>query len=524
MKNPNPSLPNAIKDHGHYATLIRHKLGYFKEGMAEEASRRAYPSVVACARNSRPWQFKRVFDYPVARERFPKELWDAGFKGWSTFRVPKMLSRAKETDLPVLIQAETGTGKDILANYIHSAGTRREGRFVPVNCAAIPSELLYSELFGHKKGSFTGASTDKRGRFQQADGGTIFLDEIGDTGPSVQQALLRVLENSEVYPLGGTEPEKVNVRIICATHRNIHSADARAKINFRDDFYYRLRVLPLSIPPLRNSFKDLLFLFLLLLHPEHGNAGIECCMFPVGLIEEMLWYDWPGNVRELRNFARFYPEYCHVLREENKLRFKKGTLHPFFSQNDALREFIGDEQFYEVQKKIADRTQHLATYFGDLNYFTVIDLRHFLVMFGDYQFSRPIPDHRYEGGYAEKSARILLATASGNEEYLYQFSPDPAKRSYDSIRGLFHIDEGTFRKYAEVQDRIEHSYFDEVIRWNRTATDNEVAKIAGVHHATVKKIREKYKLSRRINRNRPPSSFGDSDPKPTPPTAPPENE
>ena len=419
------------------------------------------------------------------------------------------------TDYPVLIQAETGTGKDILANYIHQNGMRREKQFVPVNCAAIPHELLYSELFGHTKGAFTGATSDKPGKFQRADGGTIFLDEIGDIEPRVQLALLRVLEDKKIYPLGSKTEKTVDVRIICATHRDIRDPAGREKVGFRDDLYYRLRVLPLDIPPIRESPRDLIFLFLLFLYNENTRSRFECRFFPLGLIEEMLWYPWPGNVRELHNFALFYIQYCLVMRENNRKRFPKGNLHAFFTQNDALHEFISDVQFHEVQKKIVDVSMPLMTCFGDLNYFTAIDLVGLQDFLLQPPSSRPTPDFDYQFGYTERAVRFLFYISSGNEEYLHELSPEPTRPSSDSLRELFRPGNKDFRKYPEVRDLAMSYYFYEVIRWNRTATDHEIARIAGVHHNTVKKIREKYKLLPRINQNRQKLSQRDSPSDPT---------
>ncbi|HEX6241115.1 MAG TPA: sigma 54-interacting transcriptional regulator, partial [Polyangiales bacterium] len=202
------------------------------------------------------------------------------------------------TDSTVLIQGESGTGKEVIARYIHNLSTRSEGPFMSINCGALPESLLESELFGHVKGSFTGAVRDKQGLFAAARGGSFFLDEVGEMPPSLQVKLLRVLQEREVIPVGGTEPIPVDVRIIAATNRDL--AAMVKKGSFREDLYYRLNVVALRTPALRERGSDLDVLidhFLARLAEKHGR---DKRLSPEARAALRL-HSWPGNVRELQN-------------------------------------------------------------------------------------------------------------------------------------------------------------------------------------------------------------------------------
>ena len=215
-------------------------------------------------------------------------------------RVYATLEKVISTDVTVLIRGESGTGKELVARAIHYNSKRKDGPFVVVNCAAIPGTLLESELFGHEKGSFTGATSQKTGKFELADGGSIFLDEIGDMSYELQSKLLRVIQNQEFERVGGNEKLKTNVRIISATHqdlqRGIHDG------SFREDLFYRLNVFPIFVPPLRERKADipLLVTHFIEKHDERHGRSVK------GVSEEtmkaLMSYDWPGNVRELENY------------------------------------------------------------------------------------------------------------------------------------------------------------------------------------------------------------------------------
>jgi len=211
----------------------------------------------------------------------------------------KTIGRVARTDVPVLITGESGTGKELVARAIHQASPRTDAPFVAVNAAAIPRDLLESELFGHERGAFTGAVEARPGRFREAHGGTLFLDEIGDMPPELQAKLLRVLQSGEVLSVGGRRPEHLDVRILAATHRNLDTAIRDG--SFREDLLYRLRVVPIHIPPLRERPTDIPTLvhhFVAHYADELASGTVD---MPDRTIDRLAQYEWPGNVRELEN-------------------------------------------------------------------------------------------------------------------------------------------------------------------------------------------------------------------------------
>jgi len=205
----------------------------------------------------------------------------------------QFIQKAANSDSTVLILGESGTGKELVAETIHANSVRQKAAFIAINCAAVPENLLESELFGYEKGAFTGANQRKIGKFELAREGTIFLDEIGDMGLSLQAKLLRVLQNKEIFRLGGNERIDVNTRIIAATHRNLEKMVEKGE--FRQDLYYRLNVFPISIPPLRDRKEDVPELINHFLK-SHQVIGIDSEALNI-----LMQYDWPGNVRELEN-------------------------------------------------------------------------------------------------------------------------------------------------------------------------------------------------------------------------------
>ncbi|MBN2293119.1 MAG: sigma 54-interacting transcriptional regulator [Pirellulales bacterium] len=204
-----------------------------------------------------------------------------------------------DTDANVLLLGETGTGKELFARAIHKRSSRNERPLVKVNCAALPSSLIESELFGHVKGAFTGALADKVGRFQMADGGTLFLDEIGELDPNLQSKLLRVLQEGEFERVGGEETIKVDVRVIAATNRDVQ--EAMREGSFRPDLYYRLAVFPVEIPPLSLRRDDIPLLVWHFIEKKQRGLGKNITKIPSRVMEAMMEYEWPGNVRELEN-------------------------------------------------------------------------------------------------------------------------------------------------------------------------------------------------------------------------------
>jgi DNA-binding NtrC family response regulator len=246
-------------------------------------------------------------------------------------RVRSMIEKVADTDATILVRGESGTGKELVAREIHERSqTRRTGAFVAVNCAALPSELIESELFGHEKGAFTGASARRRGKFEQADGGTLFLDEIGDMSANVQAKLLRALEERRIERLGGTESLPVDVRIVSATHRPLEQEIEAG--NFRADLFYRLRVVTIELAPLRERREDIP-----LLAETFARLAAERYNLPVrplaqSALRRLIEYDWPGNVRDLRNtieraaiLAEGDELTVHDLPEEMKIEPRRAT-------------------------------------------------------------------------------------------------------------------------------------------------------------------------------------------------------
>ncbi|NLT67297.1 MAG: sigma-54-dependent Fis family transcriptional regulator [Acidobacteria bacterium] len=211
----------------------------------------------------------------------------------------QQIAFAAPTNGRVLICGENGTGKELVAHLLHLQSQRRDGPFVEMNCAAIPEELIESELFGHVKGSFTGASEDKEGKFVQADCGTLFLDEVGDMSPKTQAKVLRVLEEQRFTPVGGSNSIKVDVRVIASTNKNLEREIEAG--NFREDLYYRLNVLPFQLPPLRERKEDIPLLTSYFLDDFARRYGRKSPVITRKAMDILETYPWPGNVRELRN-------------------------------------------------------------------------------------------------------------------------------------------------------------------------------------------------------------------------------
>ena len=211
----------------------------------------------------------------------------------------EMAESVADSQSTIMIRGESGTGKEVFARYIHSLSDRSENRFVSLNCAALPENLLESELFGHKKGAFTGAESDKEGLFVAASGGTFFLDEVGEMAPATQVKLLRVLQQREVVPVGSTDPVQVDVRLIAATNRDLEQDIQEGR--FREDLYYRLNVISLELPPLRDRTDDIPLLAEFFLERLAEDRDEEPRKVSEDALEVLAGYPWPGNVRELEN-------------------------------------------------------------------------------------------------------------------------------------------------------------------------------------------------------------------------------
>lgn len=237
----------------------------------------------------------------------------------------------------VLLLGETGVGKEVVANAIHYGSPRRNGPFIKVNCGAIAESLIDSELFGHEKGAFTGALTEKRGRFERADGGTLFLDEIGELPPQAQVRLLRVLQTRELERVGGTKPIPIDIRIIAATHRNLEQMIADAQ--FREDLWFRINVFPIFLPPLRQRREDIPALTRHLVQVKSRELGLaKVPSIAPGALERLTNYEWPGNVRELQNII-----------ERELIRYRTGSL-----TFEAVGVETSAKQEQSEQKKVVE--------------------------------------------------------------------------------------------------------------------------------------------------------------------------
>jgi DNA-binding NtrC family response regulator len=214
-------------------------------------------------------------------------------------QIVERAERVAETKSTVLITGETGTGKELVARAIHNRSAQRDMPLIKVNCAAIPESLLESELFGHVRGAFTGATTAKKGKFALADGGSIFLDEIGTMSPTLQSKLLRVLQEREFEPLGAERTERIDVRVIAATNRDLRQLVAEGK--FQEDLFYRLNVIPIELPPLRERREDIPALVEHFIRKHSQRTGRRIDRVDEGVLAALQQYDWPGNVRELEN-------------------------------------------------------------------------------------------------------------------------------------------------------------------------------------------------------------------------------
>ena len=259
-------------------------------------------------------------------------------------RVYDLMDKVLRTDTTVLLVGETGTGKELIARAIHYNGPRKGRRFIPQNCAALPENLLESELFGHKRGAFTGATSDRKGLFEQADGGTIFLDEIGDTSPNLQVRLLRVLQEGTIRPVGASETKHVDVRVISATHVNLE--DAVRERHFRDDLYFRLAVFPIPIPPLRERREDIPLLATYFLKRYAEEKGISVRGFTPEAMDALMDYPFPGNIRELQNEiqrAVVLAEDGHILglgHLSSKVRREDERLEQAFHEGGAMADVV----------------------------------------------------------------------------------------------------------------------------------------------------------------------------------------
>jgi transcriptional regulator with PAS, ATPase and Fis domain len=255
-------------------------------------------------------------------------------------KITQLVNKVAATDATVLIMGESGTGKELVARAIHAASPRTERPFIPVNCGAIPAELLESEMFGHERGAFTGAIGQRAGMFQLANGGTIFLDEVGEMSPTLQVKLLRVLQDREVRPVGADRTFRVDLRVIAASNKEL-AAEVEAG-RFREDLFYRLQVIPIVMPPLRERRSDvpLLVRYFLEKHNRKRSSGRPAEISEAAMVH--LWeYDWPGNVRELENLL----ERLVILSEDGRIDVEQlpPSIRSFISEKKIPRPTLGEE-------------------------------------------------------------------------------------------------------------------------------------------------------------------------------------
>ncbi len=286
-------------------------------------------------------EFWRLKEDNILQRRRIENLFDASRIVGRSERMKHILetvAMVAPTEASVLILGESGTGKELIANALHQGSNRADKRFIKVNCAALPETLLESELFGHEKGAFTGAVGRRPGRFELADGGTIFLDEIGEMTPATQAKLLRVLQEREFEPLGSTRTVKVNIRIIAASNRILK--DEVQKGTFRGDLFYRLNVVPIELPPLRERREDipLLIEHFLKIYNEKNNRRLKG--FHPRALDALMRYPWPGNIRELENVV------------ERAVMLTSDEYAPFSELPEAIRGATGDPLLEEARQGI----------------------------------------------------------------------------------------------------------------------------------------------------------------------------
>ena len=254
-------------------------------------------------------------------------------------RVIAQAHRIALRSIPVLIEGESGTGKELMARAIHRASPRSENPFIAVNCGAIPPELVESEFFGHKKGAFTGAQGDRKGHFERADGGTIFLDEVGELPKQVQVKLLRTLQESEVTPVGSSDSKKIDVRVIAATNTDLHRSMEEGK--FREDLYYRLLGLPVTLPPLRDRGQDIVVLAKYFLELFVRENQMNAIRITPEAQQKLLDYNFPGNVRELKSII----ELAAVLCENGEITDREITFNSTGSGQSLLNQEMSLEDY-----------------------------------------------------------------------------------------------------------------------------------------------------------------------------------
>ena len=345
-------------------------------------------------------------DAPIAERKWPDEPSARLEREIALWRSPKMreiveiIRRAAGVDVTVLICGETGTGKDLVARTIHHLSSRRGEPFVKVNCAAMPRDLLESELFGHERGAFTGAHRQKIGKFEAADRGTIFLDEIGDLHPALQAKLLHVLQDGEFSRVGGKSTLKVDVRVIAATNQDLDRGVAAGR--FREDLYYRLNVIQIVVPPLRERTEEIPFLITYFIERHSRLFGREGFVVPTDVMEVLVKYSYPGNVREVENLVKRMivlgdPSFASTALSSRKVdpaaldARKISSLMP--SLKDVARQAARSAEREAIAKVLEDTRWNRVKAAKLLR----ISYRALLYKIKDVGLDRPGPDHQPPG-------------------------------------------------------------------------------------------------------------------------------
>ena len=315
-----------------------------------------------------------------------------------------LITKISEDDFAtVLIRGESGTGKELVAKAIHLHSRRKNKHFVPVNCAAIPDDLLESELFGYTKGAFTGAVQNKIGRIQYADGGTLFLDEIGDMKPSLQAKLLRVLQEKEFEPVGGLKATPVDTRIVAATHCDLEQLVSKGQ--FREDLYYRLSVIPLHIPPLKDRKEDIPLLLDVFIDQYTIQRGRERFSIPHEIMTVLLAYNWKGNVRELQNMVQHMSILCsgrEIQMEDIPERFLE-EFDPSTIDQEKIANIITGTSFSQPGAKTSQPLQTTLPTDSQLEAGEV----DFNELINDYETLLIIQAMKLSGGNKKEAAKLL---------------------------------------------------------------------------------------------------------------------
>ncbi len=315
-------------------------------------------------------------DLPAARNRHDVVMPDGDFgpmvgRSAAMEELFQKVRQVAARDTTVLITGESGTGKELIARQIHELSSRRGGPFVPINCAAIPETLIESELFGHEKGSFTSAVEQRIGHFELADGGTIFLDEIGELNLAVQVKMLRFLQEHEFYRVGRSKPVRVDVRIVAATNKNLEELTKQKR--FREDLFYRINVINLGIPPLRDRFEDIPLLVSSFVEKYSALYGNKRLSFSKAAMNRLIEYGWPGNVRELENVIESLMALCpteRVNEEDLPPKLKQGAAIQPTNVNvfEGSLNFQDAERIFETEMilKALRKTQWVQTRAAEL--------------------------------------------------------------------------------------------------------------------------------------------------------------